>query len=171
MGRRIEIQRPTATESIDERKEVAIVSIQGWPRSNGYEQEHDGEEEKDERGRGRGRGEREGSLEPKNSGDRVLTARRHRSKLILALAMMPTRSELNGTSSLPSASDRARRRLIRLFADTSINTTHSSRFSSTSHLTNYLHTVNTILSRVKWEMSINSAVVNANKITLLNLII
>lgn len=48
-GRRIEIQRPTATEN-DERKEVAIVSIQGWPRSNGREQEHGGEKEKDEEG-------------------------------------------------------------------------------------------------------------------------
>lgn len=28
---RIKIQWPTATENIDERKEVTIVSIQGWP--------------------------------------------------------------------------------------------------------------------------------------------
>lgn len=97
-GRRIEIQRPTATENIDERKEVAIVSIQGWP-SNGREQEHGGKEEKNP-GEGK-RGEREGSLEPKNSGDRVLTLTA-RLELILALAM-PTRSELNGTSSLPSS--------------------------------------------------------------------
>jgi len=103
---------------------VVIVSIQGWPRSNGREQEHDGKEEKDEEKED----EREGSLEPKNSGDRVLTlTARHRSELILARAM-PTHSELNGTSSLPSASDRAWRRLIRLSADTPINTTYSSRF-------------------------------------------
>ncbi|KYM79973.1 hypothetical protein ALC53_09499 [Atta colombica] len=108
---------PTATENIDKRKEVVIVSIQGWPRSNGREQEHDGKEEKDEEKED----EREGSLEPKNSGDRVLTlTARHRSELILARAM-PTHSELNGTSSLPSASDRAWRRLIRLSADTPIN--------------------------------------------------
>jgi len=30
-GRRIKIQWPTATENIDGRKEVTIVSIQGWP--------------------------------------------------------------------------------------------------------------------------------------------
>lgn len=30
-GRRIKIQRPTATENNVERKEVTIVSIQGWP--------------------------------------------------------------------------------------------------------------------------------------------
>ncbi|EGI66922.1 hypothetical protein G5I_04730 [Acromyrmex echinatior] len=118
--------RPTATENIDKRKEVAIVSIQGWSRSNGREQEHDGKEEKDEEKEEED--EREGSLEPKNSGDRVLTlTARHHSELILARAM-PTHNELNGTSSLPSASDRARRRLIRLSADTPINTTYSSRF-------------------------------------------
>ncbi|KYN01241.1 hypothetical protein ALC62_07860 [Cyphomyrmex costatus] len=118
--------RPTATENIDKRKEVAIVSIQGWPRSNDREQEHDGKEEKDEEEKEKG--EREGSLEPKNSGDRVLTLTAlHHSELILARAM-PTHSELNGTSPLPSASDRAQRRLIRLSADTPINTTFSSRF-------------------------------------------
>lgn len=60
------------------------------------------------RKRTRGGDEGEGSPEPKNSGDRVLALTdRHRSELILARAM-PTHSKLNGTSSLPSASDRAR---------------------------------------------------------------
>lgn len=135
-GRRIKIQRPTATENIDKRKEVAIVNIQGWPRSNGREQEHDGKEEKDEEEE---EDEREGSLEPKNSDDRVLTLiARHRSELIFVRAMS-THGELNGTSSLPSANNRARRRLIRLSADTPINTTYSSRFIHVSSYQLSLH--------------------------------
>ncbi|KYQ48036.1 hypothetical protein ALC60_12996 [Trachymyrmex zeteki] len=128
--------RPTATENIDKRKEVAIVNIQGWPRSNGREQEHDGKEEKDEEEE---EDEREGSLEPKNSDDRVLTLiARHRSELIFVRAMS-THGELNGTSSLPSANNRARRRLIRLSADTPINTTYSSRFIHVSSYQLSLH--------------------------------
>ncbi|EZA58949.1 hypothetical protein X777_16908 [Ooceraea biroi] len=79
--------------------------------------------------------EREGSLEPKNSGDRVLTlatAARNRFSLT-----MPTHSELNGTSSLSSASDRARRRLNSIVRQhTSVNTTHSSQFLRVCHLFN-----------------------------------
>lgn len=109
-GRRIKIHWPTATENNDERKEVTIVSIQGWPIERpraSCEEEKDEEEEEDE-------SEREGSLEPKNSGDRVLTLAAAQNRFSFT---MPTRGELNGTSSLPSASDRARRRLTRLFAD------------------------------------------------------
>jgi len=70
-------------KNIDGRKEVAIVSIQDWLRSNGREHKHGGKKEKNEGGRRKGA--REGSLEPKNSGDRVLTlTARHRSQLILA---------------------------------------------------------------------------------------
>ncbi|KYN36029.1 hypothetical protein ALC56_09565 [Trachymyrmex septentrionalis] len=111
------------------RKWRSLVFKAGHDRTAGRKQEHDGKEEKDEeKEEEEEEDEREGSLEPKNSGDRVLTlTARHRSELILTRAM-PTHGELNGTSSLPSASDRARRRLIRLSADTPINTTYSSRF-------------------------------------------
>lgn len=51
-GRRIKIQWwPTPTENIDERKEVAIVSIQGWPIERpraASKRARDDEEKKDE---------------------------------------------------------------------------------------------------------------------------
>lgn len=53
--------------------------------------------------------------EPKNSDDRVRCYNVSDYLSIVSCAT-PTRSELNGTSSLPSASVRARKLLIRVFA-------------------------------------------------------
>ena len=56
---------------------------------------------------GGGGGRRRGISEPKNSGDRVLAAAGRRLESFLS-QHTPTRDELNGTRSLPSASVRAR---------------------------------------------------------------
>lgn len=74
-GRQIKIQRLTAThtENIAGRKEVTIVSIQGWGRSNGRVASKSviATMRNIRRGVGGGLGETQESLEPRNSGDRM----------------------------------------------------------------------------------------------------